>query len=676
MTAIPRHLKKPLRSRTTAATVPSVEHSFRLLVEGVKDYAIIILDPAGNVVSWNAGAERIKGYRAEEIIGKNFSIFYPSEAVQRGQPENALRTAAKDGRSEDEGWRVRKDGETFWASVVITALRDKDGTVRGFSKVTRDLSERKQMENALRQASAYNRSLIEASLDPLVTIGPDGKITDVNAATEAATGWPREVLIGRDFSDYFTEPEKARAGWQQAFRDGMVRDYPLNLRHRDGRVISILYNASVYRDESGKVTGVFAAARDVTERKRAEEALRREQTLFTDLANTMPDHIYFKDRQSRFIRINDAMARSFGLRDVTEAVGKTDFDIFTEEHARQAFADEQRIMETGEPKIGIEEKETWPDGHVTWVSTTKVPLRDAQGWITGMVGISRDITERKLADAQLREQNEILSKSHEGVMIENLAKEITLWNRGAEEIFGWTASEALGRSPEELLGAESLDALSALRVAVERDGNWNGEIRLKNREGRNLIVDNRTTFVRDEAGRPRARLSFFADITEKKLFEEKFLHAQRIESIGMLASGIAHDLNNVLAPIMFAEPLLRESLSSPRDLRILDTFKQCAERGAGLVKQILGFVHSTAGEFQPTQVKHIARDIISVIEGTFPKSIELQQTIPSDLWPVLGNATQIHQVLLNLCVNARDAMPQGGKLRIVLPTYLQAYFSR
>jgi len=249
-------------------------------------------------------------------------------------------------------------------------------------------------------------------------------------------------------------------------------------------------------------------------------------------------------------------------------------------------------------------------------------------------------------------------------MIENLAKEITLWNRGAEEIFGWTAAEALGQSPEKLLGVDSHDALSALRVAVERDGYWNGEIQLKNREGRNLIVDSRTTFVRDEAGRPRARLSFFADITEKKLFEEKFLHAQRIESIGMLASGIAHDLNNVLAPIMFAAPLLRESLSTPRDLRILDTFKQCAERGTGLVKQILGFVHSTAGDTQPTQVKHIARDIINIIEETFPKSIELQQTIPSDLWPVLGNATQIHQVLLNLCVNARDAMPQGGTLRV------------
>src|SRR5450756_2563432 len=132
----------------------------------------------------------------------------------------------------------------------------------------------------------------------------------------------------------------------------------------------------------------------------------------------------------------------------------------------------------------------------------------------------------------------------------------------------------------------------------------------------------------------------------------------------MLAAGIAHDLNNVLAPIMFAAPLLRGSLSAPHDLEILDILERSAERGAGLVKQILGFARTTTGEFQPTQVKHLARDLISVIERTFPKSIQLQQQIPSDLWPVQGNATQIHQVLLNLCVNARDAMPQGGTLRI------------
>jgi PAS domain S-box-containing protein len=220
---------------------------------------------------------------------------------------------------------------------------------------------------------------------------------------------------------------------------------------------------------------------DVTKRHEAEEALLQEEALFSNLVSTSPDHIYFKDRQSRFIRINGAMARAFGIRDASEAVGKLDSDIFAEEHARQAFLDEQRIMETGEPMIGAEEKETWPDGRITWASTTKVPMRDARGNITGLIGVSRDVTERRLADAQLREQNEILSNSHEGVIVVNLANKITLWNRAAEKITGWSQNEALGREPMELLRVEDQKVLPTIRETSDRVGFWTGEIQAKRR---------------------------------------------------------------------------------------------------------------------------------------------------------------------------------------------------
>ena len=148
---MPRPAKPPSGQ---APTVLGSEDSFRLMVDSVKDYAIVMLDPQGNVVSWNPGAERIKGYRPDEIIGKHFSCFYPSDSVQRGVPEKELETATKDGRFEDEGWRVRKDGSKFWANAIITALRDPDGSLRGFAKVTRDLTERKQAEERIRQQSS------------------------------------------------------------------------------------------------------------------------------------------------------------------------------------------------------------------------------------------------------------------------------------------------------------------------------------------------------------------------------------------------------------------------------------------------------------------------------------------------------------------------------------------
>ncbi len=152
--------KPPSTTATSPATVLGTDDSFRLLVESVRDYAIVMLDPAGHVVSWNAGAERIKGYRPEEIVGKHFSCFYPADAIQRGVPDQELQTAAKEGRFEEEGWRVRKGGERFWASVVITALREKDGTLRGYGKVTRDLTERKQAEERIQQQS---REIMELS---------------------------------------------------------------------------------------------------------------------------------------------------------------------------------------------------------------------------------------------------------------------------------------------------------------------------------------------------------------------------------------------------------------------------------------------------------------------------------------------------------------------------------
>ena len=170
---------------------------------------------------------------------------------------------------------VCKDGSYLWVFVSAKAFFDGAGKFAGSLGMFTDITERKKAEETVRLSSIYNRSLIEASLDPLVTIGHDGKIMDVNGATELVTGYSRNELIGTDFSDYFTEPEKARTGYQQVFTDGNVRDYPLEISHKEGHVTPVLYNASVYRDETGKVIGVFAAARDITERKKAEDALKR-----------------------------------------------------------------------------------------------------------------------------------------------------------------------------------------------------------------------------------------------------------------------------------------------------------------------------------------------------------------------------------------------------------------
>jgi PAS domain S-box-containing protein len=239
---------------------------------------------------------------------------------------------------------------------------------------------------------------------------------------------------------------------------------------------------------------------------------------------------------------------------------------------------------------------------------------------------------------------------------------VTFWNQSAARTFGWTANEAIGMEDVDLFGKHAHAEIKAARSAAEQNLEWRGEIRIQDRQGKPLVMDNRITLLRDENGRPQGRLWIATDITDKKRIEEQFFRAQRLESLGMLAAGIAHDLNNVLAPILLAAPMLRDHAHDPADLRMISTLEKSAERGAGLVRQILGFAHGADGEHRPIQTKHLLRDIATFVSETFPKTIRLEADIPGNLWRVKANATQLHQVLLNLCVNARDAMPQGGTL--------------
>jgi PAS domain S-box-containing protein len=240
------------------------------ILQSSTKYSIIGKDLDHSILSWNEGARRNYGYTADEIIGRNSNILHTPEDLASGAVDRLFEMAHNKGLAESEFQRLRKDGSRFPASVVVTRRDDASGHPIGYLLMSTDISDKKQAEAQLRSASQYARSLVEASLDPLVTISPQGKITDVNEATAKVTGISRELLIGTDFSDYFTEPQKARDGYQEAFDKGFVTNYPLTIRHKDGRLTSVLYNASLYRDTKGNVLGVFAAARDVTAQKAAE----------------------------------------------------------------------------------------------------------------------------------------------------------------------------------------------------------------------------------------------------------------------------------------------------------------------------------------------------------------------------------------------------------------------
>ncbi|MEN9520008.1 MAG: hypothetical protein RLZZ381_2596, partial [Cyanobacteriota bacterium] len=333
---------------------------------------------------------------------------------------------------------------------------------------------------------------------------------------------------------------------------------------------------------------------------------------------------------------------------------------------------------TGE-LVRFEAEHILANGISIFVDFSLKPVFDDTGKVVLLIPEGRDISDRKQAEQKIREQAALLDLATDGIIVRDFESEIQFWNQGAARIFGWQAGETIGHNLRSLLYKEISPAIETAYTTVREQGEWQGELHKITKAGNEVIVASRWTLVRDEAGSPKFILSVDTDITEQKLLAAQFLRAQRLESLGTLAGGVAHDLNNILAPILGFSKLLPLKLANADEqtkefFKIIETN---AQRGAALVKQILTFSRGMEGERGIVQVRHLITEIKQIIEETFPKAIELETNAPKNLWTVNGDVNQLHQVLMNLVVNARDAMPQGGKLTITAENcLLDANFTR
>jgi PAS domain S-box-containing protein len=281
--------------------------------------------------------------------------------------------------------------------------------------------------------------------------------------------------------------------------------------------------------------------------------------------------------------------------------------------------------------------------------------------------LQAEISERKQAEQKIREQAALLDIATDAILLRDWDNIIHYWNQGAEHLYGWQAQEAIAKNANQLLyKPETVSQLQNVYKSLAKSGSWQGELHQITKDGKAIIVASRWTLMRDQDGQPKSILTVNTDITEKKLLESQFLRAQRLESVGTLAGGIAHDLNNILTPILTAAQLLQLKYSNidERSQQMFKTIEANAKRGAALVKQVLHFTRGVEGKRTIVQVNHLFSEIKQIVEETFPKSIELSTNIKPDLWAVIGDATNLHQVIMNLVVNARDAMPNGGTLSI------------
>ena len=285
--------------------------------------------------------------------------------------------------------------------------------------------------------------------------------------------------------------------------------------------------------------------------------------------------------------------------------------------------------------------------------------------VVGFVFAFQQLSRNELASQTLREQASLLDKAQDAILVTDLNRRLTFWNKGAERLYGWTADEAIGKVATDLFypDGDPGEVKQAYQDVLDR-GEWTGELQPQTRSGRRVVIESRWTLVRDAVGHARSILSINTDVTDRRELEQQFYRAQRLDSIGTLAGGIAHDLNNVLQPIMLGMGMLRDRTTDKESREILETIAGSAQRGAEMVAQVLSFARGQEGKRVEIRMGELIADVVRIARDTLPKNIEIVNDVPPDLPTVVGDATQCHQVVLNLCVNARDAMPNGGVLRL------------
>ena len=576
-------------------------------------------------------------------------------------------------------------------------------------KLEAEIEEREQAEKTLRSSETKYKRLAESIGEVFYALDKDLRYTYWNNASERLTGISAEDAIGKSLFELFPELKGSRT--VKLYREVLKTQRPkrfVNKYRANGK--NLIFEINAYYSKFG----ISIIAKDITERRRAEEEIHLLQSI-TQAINEVQD--FHSAIEIVLRQVCEATGWNYGdawFRSKNGTVLEYSSAWYGSSVSLEGF---RKLSERFTFPLGIGMPgRIWASKKAEWIqdiSTSPVAIyprariarevgfkacvgipiivndqtlavltfymfesgeedKRLVGTISAIATQLGSIIQRKQAEEKIREQATLLDNAQEAIGVRSLEHRIIYWNKGAERLYGWTAEEVIGKNPVEFLfkGKEEPSQVIEAKSIVLEKGVWTGELHQITKDERDMIVESHWTLIRDSEGKPKSILVVNTDITEKKKFESQLLRAQRMEGIGTLAGGIAHDLNNVLTPIMLSLQMLDEKFKDEQSQKLLTILERNLQRGSNLIKQVMSFARGIEGERKPLQVAHIISEIEKVAKETFDKNIEIRTDLQRDLFTISGDATQLHQVIMNLCVNARDAMPDGGVLEITASNFL------
>ncbi|USZ71821.1 PAS domain-containing sensor histidine kinase [Natronosalvus halobius] len=632
------------------------EAQFSALVSAVKDYAIFMLDPEGSVVTWNEGAEQIKGYSEAEITGEHFSTFYTEDDIADEVPDRNLETAATAGRVEDEGWRVRKDGSRFWANVTITAIRDSEGTLRGFTKVTRDMTERREYEQQLeeqaerleQQRDDFKRELddvFERIDDAFYALDDEFQFEYVNERAEAFFATSERELLGRKPWEVLDVDESDSLF--EKFETTMVTQEPMSFE-RYSDPLGIWAMVRVYPSESG----LSVYFRDITERKERERELELTRELLEKAERIADVGGWEIDTDTREVFWTDHLFEILAIPDGDEPPLDEALDVYHEEDRSIIEHAVEEALDSGE-SFDVEVRFRTPDGEVRWLHVKGDPDVD-DGEVVLLRGAVQDITERKEREWELqriRDRMEFALNATDSVVWDwDVDDDEASFYPSAESLYGTTV-ETWEEFVDVIHPDDRQRAQQGIEKALETGEPKHEEIRII-RNGNVRWIEAPGYPVQDDDGSTRV-VGVARDITERKTYDRKLQESN--ERLEQFAYAVSHDLQEPLRMVSSYLQLIENRYADELDEdgeEFIEFAVDGADRMRSMIQDLLEYsrIQTEGDAFEPVELDGILEDVLADLQFQIEEH-DADVTI-ADLPEVEGDASQLHQLFQNLLDNA------------------------